>query len=241
MEIIIVIVLLVLFSSVTTSTKRRAEEAKRKAQQWQYEQADAQPQPQPRPQSRPSIQPTVRPTVTAPAAGGSTWTCACGNHNMSGANYCRRCGRPRAAASGSMAYDSAEGSGSRGSLGTASAEGVGFGGSMGQSAPQGPGRKRGESIGTSLRHAVHSITESTHGHIESSMTGLEGTCEEGYALDSINDVDDIDAHSVDAYAISTAEGKLPFGMRLDEPNAVVQGVLYAEILGKPKAARHIRF
>ncbi len=250
MDFTIIIFLLVIASVVMKAlNQKKAEEAKRQAQQRQNQQAmeaeraaqaELSRQAQ---QRRPgTMQPTVQPTVGVNnfPGGPAGWACTCGNRNPSGANYCRRCGRARAAnrastatnaanmaAMGSMAYASTEGAGSMGSLGGASGEGMGGTGSLGGSAPQGPARRKGDPIKSTLRHAVQPVTESGHGHVESSITGVEGPCAEDYT----------DAHSEDAYALSTAGHELPFGMKLDERDSVIQGMLYAEILGKPKALR----
>ncbi|MBS5880440.1 MAG: hypothetical protein KIC63_09970 [Clostridium sp.] len=113
----------------------------------------------------------------------------------------------------------------------ASSEGVGVS-TEGRAAPgslgvPGPGMGRVHAAPASAaRHVVKPLTESAHRHVESSITGIE-ECREPLAPEP---------HERDAYADRMEETRLPYGLTFGK-NAVAQGVLYAEILGKPKALR----
>lgn len=112
---------------------------------------------------------------------------------------------------GSLGAPSQEGQSQGGSLGAASTEGVGFGGSLPRSGPA-PTRM----------HVVQPFTESNHSHGESSMTGFT-PCPpqkpERFSSDEKKP------------APSPA---LPYGLAFNRQSAL-QGLIYAEILGKPKA------
>ena len=116
-----------------------------------------------------------------------------------------------------MNYASSEGTG-------ASTEGRAAPGSLGVPGP-GMGRVHAAPV-SAARHVVKPLTESTHRHVESSITGIE-ECREPQVPEP---------HERDAYADSIEETRLPYGLTFGK-NAVAQGVLYAEILGKPKALR----
>ena len=146
---------------------------------------------------------------------GSAWRCACGTTNRGAAKFCTSCGKPRYG--GSMNYASSEGTG-------ASTEGRAAPGSLGVPGP-GMGRVHAAHV-SAARHVVKPLTESTHRHVESSITGIE-ECREPQVPEP---------HERDAYADSMEETRLPYGLTFGK-NAVAQGVLYAEILGKPKALR----
>ncbi len=79
--------------------------------------------------------------------------------------------------------------------------------------------------GTTLRHVVKPMTESHHFHTESSMTGRDVPCEDSYA----------EAEVADAY--SNAEQDAAYSLDITDREKIIQGVLYSEILGKPKALR----
>lgn len=87
-------------------------------------------------------------------------------------------------------------------------------------------RKRGGAVRPSLKHVVEPVTESRHSHTESSMYGSAMDCEEEYneQKDAYGDTANNTAYSVD----------------MSDRDAVIQGVLYSEILGKPKALRSAR-
>lgn len=163
-----------------------------------------------------SMAPTVRTagqgTSTQP---GGAWRCTCGETNRAAARFCTACGKARYG--GSMNYASTEGSG-------VSAEGSAAPGSLGGTKPL---QARPHPVTASVtQHVVKPLTESTHRHVESSMTGIE-ECHEPAVPQP---------HERDAYARGTERAELPYGLVFNR-DAVTQGVLYAEILGKPKALR----
>lgn len=197
---------------------------------------------------RRTISPTVRPTVQPSGAG---WRCVCGRDNAQGSAYCVKCGRRREEAmSGSLVYNSNEGRGARGSLAYSSTEGMAGGGDMEGYSTEGRDAA-GELVAAkpSLRHTVRPATESGHSHTESSMTGGGEACAEEYDQYTHDGYDQKgDAYSQktadgyaqkagDAYAIGREAQGLPFGLRLNEAGDLARGLLYAEILGKPKALR----
>lgn len=75
----------------------------------------------------------------------------------------------------------------------------------------------------SVSHTVKPFTESEHAHTESSITGIE-ECENEYAVPEVERTD----------AVNAPEAQ--FNLKLDAENAAL-GILYSEILGKPKALR----
>ena len=174
-------------------------------------------------QARP-MQPAVRtaqPSVRMGRPGPDAWRCTCGNANAAGTVYCTRCGRGRAETftSGSLAYESHEGMAAYGSGEGDSTEGARGTGTLSAAKP-------------SLRHIVKASSESAHTHAETSITGLSGDCEaeEPFADDSAPDED--------AYALGQKKRALPYGLALNTPGDLARGLLYAEILAKPKALRN---
>lgn len=118
-------------------------------------------------------------------------------------------------ASGSMAYDSKEGVGSGGSLGGTSWEGMPTansqeGGPVSQAAPP-----------SSIAHVVKPLTEGGHGHEESSITGVV----------PCPPLPPPSEPSAKADAVPPA---LSLSLPLNRA-AARRGILYAEILGKPRA------
>ena len=79
--------------------------------------------------------------------------------------------------------------------------------------------------GTTLRHVVKPMTESHHSHTESSMAGRDVPCEDSYA----------ETEAADAY--SSTEQSTAYSVDITNRERIIQGVLYSEILGKPKALR----
>lgn len=75
----------------------------------------------------------------------------------------------------------------------------------------------------SVSHTVKPLTESEHAHTESSITGIE-ECENEYTVSEVERTDTTD--------VPEAQLNLKFGAE----NAAL-GILYSEILGKPKALR----
>lgn len=133
---------------------------------------------------------------------------------------------------GSMPYTSLEGGGRGVSMAYESTEGTGGVGSIAYTSAEGPGGESGRlsHMDVTLRqtpeHVVQALTESDHTHMESSMTGA-APC----PPDSAPSVAQHDA----AYAIrDTASPAAAFVF--DRPSAI-RGVLYAEILGKPRAKK----
>lgn len=118
-------------------------------------------------------------------------------------------------ASGSMAYDSSEGLGM--DAGGAFYEGQEVGSPEGKPGP--------ESSLSSVIHVVRPFTESGHSHTESSLTG------------NLPCPQPPPAPPAAPYALpGAAHATARLGLRLDRAGAR-QGILYAEILGKPKALR----
>lgn len=128
-----------------------------------------------------------------------------------------------------------EGLGSSGSMRVSSSEGIGSGGSLKMSMNEAP----------QSRHSVKPMTESTHAHTESSMSGIIESCPP--------EISDIQTAANAAYNVPSAARlevqsaanaayNLPDaavqGKRFSfERGSVTQGLLYGEILGKPKALR----
>ncbi len=139
------------------------------------------------------------------------WRCTCGAANREG-TFCTACGRARYG--GSMGYVSSEGRGASGE---------------GMSAPvMKPERPEGSPrpAAPTVRHIVKPLTESGHSHVESSISGIE----------DCYDTPEAETPAGDAYAIGGEERTLPYGLTFNQ-SAAVQGLLYAEILGKPKGLR----
>ena len=157
-----------------------------------------------------TMQPTIRPGVSSTLGG---WTCRCGRENAQSARFCTKCGRARGdSVSGSMAYASAEGAASMEGAAYASTEGEGSNVRINPN----PAKPK-------LRHVVKPVTESDHSHTEGGVAGAE-PCYEGY-----------EQPDEDAYEISTSTRALPHGLTLIGREALIRGVLYSEIIGKPKA------
>lgn len=162
------------------------------------------------------------------------WRCRCGRDNDVAANFCVACGKPRfdstAAKSGSMNVSTLEGR-------AASFEGAAVTGEgMSAAGVYMPGEKRREitaptvtvpGMAKAARHVVKPLTESAHGHVESSISGVDASC---------HTPDDPILEEEDAYRISEGTAAPQFSLAFDR-NAAVQGLLYAEILGKPRALR----
>ncbi|MEA5058536.1 MAG: hypothetical protein VB049_00635 [Candidatus Pelethousia sp.] len=128
-----------------------------------------------------------------------------------------------APASGSLAYDSSEGDASSegAKVSGAFAEGSGTGGSL----PSGPSIPH-DRPRASITHTVRPFTESDHSHVESSMTG-NIPCPPTRPVAGRKAPMPSPSH---AAPLATA----PYGLSLDR-SGVRQGILYAEILGKPRA------
>lgn len=183
--------------------------------QTQYAPAQQRPA-QPRPTVAP--RPVAAPTPNVEARVGAPWTCSCGRTNPADAAFCVKCGRTRSeSVSGSMEYSSSEGMAGSSTEGMASGTGEGVGSDV---------RNRRAAIKTELRHVVAPMTESSHSHTESSITGGEPPCEEDYG-----------APHEGAYELNRMPAVLPYGITLKGRRALIEGVLYSEILGKPKALR----
>lgn len=75
----------------------------------------------------------------------------------------------------------------------------------------------------SLNHVVKPMTESHHSHTEASISGREAKCEEHYT------------EAEDAY--SGAEQRAAYAVDIGDREKIIQGILYSEILSKPKALR----
>ncbi len=82
-----------------------------------------------------------------------------------------------------------------------------------------------KTVRPTVSHTVKPLTESEHTHLESSITGIE-ECDE-YIQPSF------EASDTDIEPVKTPA---PPVLKFDAQNAAA-GILYAEILGKPKALR----
>ncbi|HWQ58853.1 MAG TPA: hypothetical protein VN540_07500 [Clostridia bacterium] len=170
----------------------------------------------------------ARPTVSVMPG---DWHCVCGNDNARNAAFCTKCGRKRAEGqTGSLEYYSTEGQAVRGDMEGASmlgdTEGVSSEGRTGSALV---------AAKPSLRHVVRSVTESTHAHTEGSASLEEGApCEQEY---DPHTRDSYELTGPDAYEISQEKQGLPLGMKLSSRTDFARAILYAEILGKPKAMR----
>lgn len=116
----------------------------------------------------------------------------------------------RAPAGGSLGYDSPEGLGSLDSTNSASLEGM-HGSLEGDSILGEPSR-------SSFTHVVRASSEGNHSHVESSLTG-NIPCPP------------VSKSSTSARAVHQPDAR---GLALDLAG-VRQGIIYAEILGKPRA------
>lgn len=226
----ILILLAIIFAVVNASkNKKQAQQEQARKRQADVRSLEADEaraaerlrdyQAQRRRQGSPTAAP-MAPTVRTAGQGTSTqpggaWRCTCGETNRAAARFCTACGKARYG--GSMNYASTEGGG-------VSAEGAAAPGSLGGTKPL---QTRPHPVAASVtQHVVKPLTESTHRHVESSMTGIE-ECHEPAVPQP---------HERDAYARGTEQAELPYGLVFNR-DAVTQGVLYAEILGKPKALR----
>lgn len=122
-----------------------------------------------------------------------------------------------------------------------SAEGSAFGGSLEGTAAE---RKTLYSqidadIGKNAPHVVKPATESMHAHMESSMTGIQGDC----APETRHNANAPDAPDAPTAPDTTQAYVIPAAWRAKERvfafdrASIVQGFLYGEVLGKPKALR----
>lgn len=226
----IIVILAIIFAVVNSVNKKKQAEQKRQAAQRQADvrsleedearaaerlrdyQAERQRQ-----QSRQAgtAAPVTRAAAQPGEGQGSAWRCACGTVNRGTARFCTACGKARYG--GSMNYASSEGSG-------VSGEGSAAPGSLGTPVRQGKPRPAAASV---TRHVVKPLTESAHRHVESSLTGIE----------DCHEAPERQVQERDAYATQNTEtAQLPYGLAFGR-DAAVQGMLYAEILGKPKALR----
>lgn len=83
----------------------------------------------------------------------------------------------------------------------------------------------------SISHTVKPLTESTHAHTESSITGFSECDPDEYAQPL--DLSDNEDHAEDIDSAPVSRG---FALEFDVQN-VRNGILYSEILGKPKALK----
>ena len=116
---------------------------------------------------------------------------------------------------GSLGGVSAEGRGMEGSLSAASSEGVGLGGSLGG----------GPSMAYPM-HVVQPFTEGSHSHVESSMAG-DITCPPSLPRRPAASRQPVPAAS---------SARTAYNLAFDR-TSLLQGLLYGEILGKPRALR----
>lgn len=75
----------------------------------------------------------------------------------------------------------------------------------------------------SLKHVVKPMTESSHSHTESSIFGDKVKCDELYT-----EIED---------AYSGTEQHTAYAVDMADREGIIQGILYSEILSKPKALR----
>lgn len=157
----------------------------------------------------------------------SRWRCPCGRDNDANASFCTACGKARFG--GSMNARTWEGRGASLEGRAVSSEGRSDAGAYM------PGVKRQEVKTTSTtapggakaaRHVVKPLTESSHSHVESSISGVAAECA---VPDDPVPVDE------DAYRIEEAAAPV-YSFAFDR-SAAVQGLIYSEILGRPKARR----
>lgn len=124
----------------------------------------------------------------------------------------------------------------QGSLGNRTSEGLGTGRSMADRSGEGKSgayQAAVQSVQPGARHVVQAMTESSHHHMESSMTGIEPACPPEAAPPTQAQQAQTKADA--AYNLPTAAGRRQFAF---DRGSVVQGFLYGEILGKPRALRH---
>ena len=247
--VIIIIVVIIIFNmAAKSSQQKRRREAQQAAQNNQQQNAraaqiEAQRRAAAEAERSRGIGPTVRPTVQL---SGRDWHCSCGKDNGAGAEFCVKCGRKRAEAQlGSLNYTSSEGQVIGGDTEGFPTEGRSLSGDL-------------VAAKSSMRHAVRPVTESRHGHTESSMSSGDEECVEDYdphsqdaysqkagdsyaqrAGDSYAQrVGDSYAQTAgDAYALDADSEELIYGIRPADSSEVLRGLIYSEILAKPKALR----
>lgn len=118
--------------------------------------------------------------------------------------------------SGSMAYNSSEG------MSGSSTEGTSLGSSEGMYGTQGGNERNYDKP----RHIVTPSRETGHAHAETSITGVS---------DCPPDAQPLEFEHEDAYSHERRAGE---GFKLDiSKNAVLQGVIFSEVLGKPRALK----
>lgn len=83
-----------------------------------------------------------------------------------------------------------------------------------------------DSLTSNMQHLLRPSSDTNHAHMETSITGI--------AADCARDVHNRDVPK--AYNLGEAQSPLPYGLTFGRAS-VVQGFLYGEILGKPKALR----
>lgn len=236
--VILLLIIVVVSRLVLADQQKKKQEARRRAQQAQQAQ---QPQPQPQRQRPRAVDirfPDLDAAGTAPRPVDARFP------ELDREDVAPRPPRPKW--DGNMARDSAEGAGG-GSLAGASEEGSSFGGSLAGDSTEGStfggslstGAGKGgmrtapiqSSMRQSPRHVVKSMTQSEHLHTESSLTGIAPDCEEDARVMAA------DAQTLSdetAYNIAGEAARRQFAF---DAHSVVQGFLYGEILGKPKAMR----
>lgn len=235
--IIIAVVIFIINAIIGSQQKKRRQQDARPAQrdprQISIEAQLEEQRSAAEAERRRTMQPTVRTTLVPRQSG---WHCVCGRDNGADSAYCVKCGRPREEGqSGSLYYDSGEGRSAPSEMGGYSGEGASVAGDTEGYSTE--GRREGKTLAaakSSLRHAVKSVTESRHAHTESSMTGIQQECEEDYDPHAR---DSYDLGGADAYALASDAQAMPYGIALRGGEDIARGVLYAEILGKPRALR----
>lgn len=260
--VIIMIVALIFINSIAKANQQKNRKASQQTAQRNTQQSvSAQLEAQRRAAAeaeqrrRSAIAPRVAPTAQTTGPG---WQCVCGRDNATGAEFCTKCGRNREQAlGGSLVYNSKEGAGNPGSLIYASTEGASVAGNSEGYSIEGQGAGNLVAAKPKLRHGVRPGTETRHSHTESSMTGLGEQCTEDYDPFTHDQYDQKgDAYSQkagdsyaqkpgdsyaqragDAYAIDRDARMIAYGLKLNEVSDIARGVLYAEILSKPKALR----
>lgn len=158
------------------------------------------------------------------------WRCRCGKDNAANANFCVACGRPRfSSTSGSMNVTTTEGRATSVEGRAVTGEGMSAAGAYLAGAPRKSAAPSVTVPGTAkaARHVVKPLTESDHTHMESSISGVDAGC---HVPDAPVPEED------DAYRIRENSSAPAFFLAFDR-SAAVQGLLYAEILGKPRAMR----
>lgn len=196
----IIVIILVIASSVASANKKqKAREAQqRKAQQHRTLNADAQPRPaDPRFFDTPDVSSGRPPqNMYVPISG----------------SY-----------AGSMDYASTEGASGSSTEGMQGTSGEGT-----SAAPVYTASRKAPvtaSVKSTMTHVVKPVTESSHHHEESSISGIEPPCAP----------EPEDINSEDAYAMNEGvKARYSFGF---DRSSVVNGLIFSEILAKPKALR----